>query len=57
MDIEELKQELVRIESSIKTITGDNIEYMTYWWRRGEKCVQKFVSQQKNDLKRLITKC
>lgn len=46
MDIEELKQELVRIESSIKAITGDNIEYMTYWWRRGEKCVQKFVSQQ-----------
>ena len=37
MDIEELKQELVRIESSIKTITGDNIEYMT-WWRNDEKC-------------------
>lgn len=38
MDIEELKQELVRIESSIKTISGDIIENMTYWWRRDEKC-------------------
>lgn len=46
IDIEELKPELVRIESSIKTIIGDNIENMTYWWRRGEKCVQKFLSQQ-----------
>ena len=47
MDIEELKQELVRIESSIKTITGDNIEYMT-WWRNDEKCdkVQTLLHQR-----------
>ena len=37
MDIEELKQELVRIESSINSMTGDNIEYMTYWWRNDKK--------------------
>lgn len=48
MDIEELKQELVRIESSIKTITGDDIENMTYWWRNDEKCdkVQTLLHQR-----------
>lgn len=37
MEIEELKQELVKVESSIKAITGDDIENMTYWWRKNEK--------------------
>lgn len=37
MDIKELKQELLRVESSIKVITGDSIEYMTYWWRNDKK--------------------
>ena len=58
MDIEELKQELVRIESSIKTITGDNIEYMTYWWRRNEeKCdkVETLLQQRRTILNQMFT--
>ena len=57
MDIEELKQELVRIESSIKTITGDNIEYMTYWWRNEEKCdkVETLLQQRRTILNQMFT--
>ena len=58
MDIEELKQALVRIESSIKTITGDNIEYMTYWWRRNEeKCdkVETLLQQRRTILNQMFT--
>lgn len=57
MDIEELKQELVRIESSIKMITGDNIEYMTYWWRNEEKCdkVETLLQQRRTILNQMFT--
>lgn len=57
MDIEELKQELVRIESSIKTITGDNIEYMTYWWHNEEKCdkVETLLQQRRTILNQMFT--
>lgn len=58
MDIEELKQELVMIESSIKTITGDNIENMTYWWRRNEeKCdkVETLLQQRRTILNQMFT--
>ena len=33
-----LKQQLLNIESSIKAIAGDKIEYMDRWWRNDEKC-------------------
>lgn len=57
MDIEELKPELVRIESSIKTITGDNIENMTYWWRNEEKCdkVETLLQQRRTILNQMFT--
>ena len=57
IDIEELKPELVRIESSIKTITGDNIENMTYWWRNEEKCdkVETLLQQRRTILNQMFT--
>lgn len=57
IDIEELKPELVRIESSIKTITGDSIENMTYWWRNEEKCdkVETLLQQRRTILNQMFT--
>ena len=37
MNQSNLKQDLLNIESSIKAITGDSLEYMTYWWRNDKK--------------------
>lgn len=56
MDINELKNELIKIESSIKVITGDNIEYMTYWWRSDEKCdkVKTLLQQRRVLLNKLF---
>lgn len=52
-----LKQQLLNIESSIKAITGDNIDYMTYWWCDEEKCdkVKTLLQQRRTILNQMFT--
>lgn len=56
MKIEELKQQLVKVESLIEAITGNNIEYMT-WWRNDEKCekVETLLQQRRTILNKMFT--
>lgn len=55
MNQSNLKQDLLNIESSIKAITGNNIEYMT-WWRNDEKCdkVQTLLHQRRTILNKMF---
>ncbi len=57
MEINELKQELIRVETSIKNITGDSIENMTYWWHCNEKCdnVKTLLQQRCSLLNQMFT--
>ena len=51
MDIYELKKELKTVESSIKEITGNDIEDMTNRWRSEKKCDKlKTLLQQRCEL-------
>lgn len=57
MKIEELKQQLVKVESLIEAITGNDIEYMSFWWRNDEKCekVETLLQQRRTILNKMFT--
>ena len=48
MEVKKLKQELLKVELSIKEIIGNDIEEMTYRWHNVEKCDEvKTLLQQR----------
>ncbi|MBR6638969.1 MAG: hypothetical protein IKL35_01255 [Muribaculaceae bacterium] len=56
MNQSNLKQDLLNVESAIKAITGNDIEYMSFWWRNDEKCekVKTLLHQRRTLLNKMF---